>query len=187
MPWTGKPVPSSCWFPKNGGWSKNSTTFYMWRNIQSLCKNRINPCMSPRQWSVSFSESSRNSVHHLLLLLSRDEDLVFMGFENHIEQASYKKKRYDTKLRHLMDTFGIKTEAEIVSRGMGMSEPFTESGGDDWKGVSISQKRGIVLVQWRWRSGWIGKSLGLVFCDKSQSNGLSWEQSPFELPVVHLW
>ncbi|KAG2246170.1 hypothetical protein Bca52824_085798 [Brassica carinata] len=27
-----------------------------------------------------------------------------------------------------MDTFGIETEAEIVCRGMGMTEPFTESG-----------------------------------------------------------
>lgn len=60
--------------------------------------------------------------------LSRDEDLASHGFSDHIELASKYKKIYDTKLRHLMDAFGIKTEAEIVSRGMGMSEPFTESG-----------------------------------------------------------
>ncbi|WZZ29319.1 hypothetical protein YC2023_012720 [Brassica napus] len=60
--------------------------------------------------------------------LSHDEDLVFDGFENHIELASDYKKSYNSKLRQLMDTFGIETEAEIVCRGMGMSEPFNESG-----------------------------------------------------------
>ncbi|KAL0691180.1 hypothetical protein Bca4012_090859 [Brassica carinata] len=60
--------------------------------------------------------------------LSHDKDLVFMGFQNHIELATDYKKSYDSKLRHLMDTFGIETEAEIVCRGMGMTEPFTESG-----------------------------------------------------------
>ncbi|KAG2246164.1 hypothetical protein Bca52824_085792 [Brassica carinata] len=60
--------------------------------------------------------------------LSHDNDLVFKGFGKHIVTASFHKKNYDSKLSHLMDTFGIETEAEIVCRGMGMSEPFTEFG-----------------------------------------------------------
>ncbi|KAG2246190.1 hypothetical protein Bca52824_085818 [Brassica carinata] len=62
--------------------------------------------------------------------LSHDKDLVCMGFQNHIELATDYKKSYDSKLRHLMDTFGIETEAEIVCRGMGMTEPFTRVGDD---------------------------------------------------------
>ncbi|CAH8348901.1 unnamed protein product [Eruca vesicaria subsp. sativa] len=63
--------------------------------------------------------------------LSLDEDLVFSGFENHTELESHYKKNYDSKLRHLTDTFEIETETEFVCHGMRMSEPFTEKGGDE--------------------------------------------------------
>lgn len=59
---------------------------------------------------------------------SYDLDMVINGLQKYSWQASIKKKIYNSKLRHLMEYFGIKTEAEIVCRGMGMSEPFTKRG-----------------------------------------------------------
>ncbi|XP_010489800.1 PREDICTED: RNA-dependent RNA polymerase 1-like [Camelina sativa] len=54
-----------------------------------------------------------------------DEDMVVTGFEDYVENAMRYKERYRSKLRHLMDLYGIKTEAEILARSM---EPFTKTG-----------------------------------------------------------
>ncbi|KAJ4974442.1 hypothetical protein NE237_007616 [Protea cynaroides] len=58
---------------------------------------------------------------------SYDPDMKVDGFENYIEDAYYYKGEYDSKLRHIMDHYGIKTEAEILSGSiMKMARPFTK-------------------------------------------------------------
>ncbi|KAJ0094291.1 hypothetical protein Patl1_15578 [Pistacia atlantica] len=58
---------------------------------------------------------------------SYDRDMEVDGFEDHIEDAFYYKSNYDYKLGNLMDYYGIRTEAEILSGGvLKMSKSFTE-------------------------------------------------------------
>jgi RNA-dependent RNA polymerase len=47
--------------------------------------------------------------------LSYDTDLIVDGYQYHIEEAEQFKEDYDVKLGNLMDHYGIKTEAEIIS------------------------------------------------------------------------
>lgn len=44
-----------------------------------------------------------------------DRDMEVDGYENYIDEAMSCKRRYDFKLGNLMDYYGIKTEAEILS------------------------------------------------------------------------
>ncbi|XP_051188557.1 probable RNA-dependent RNA polymerase 1 [Lolium perenne] len=46
---------------------------------------------------------------------SYDTDLIVDGYQYHIEEAEQFKEDYDVKLGNLMDHYGIKTEAEIIS------------------------------------------------------------------------
>nr|GMD23409.1 probable RNA-dependent RNA polymerase 1 [Ipomoea batatas] len=48
---------------------------------------------------------------------SYDPDLEVDGFEEYIDEAFYHKTEYDFKLGNLMDYYGIKTEAEVLSGG----------------------------------------------------------------------
>jgi RNA-dependent RNA polymerase len=58
---------------------------------------------------------------------SYDPDMEVDGFEDYIEDAFYYKGNYDYKLGNLLDYYGIKTEAEILSGSiMGMSKYFTK-------------------------------------------------------------
>ncbi|KAJ7954353.1 RNA-dependent RNA polymerase [Quillaja saponaria] len=58
---------------------------------------------------------------------SYDCDMEVDGFEDYIENAFYYKTNYDYKLGNLMDYYGIKTEAEILSGNiMKMSKSFTK-------------------------------------------------------------
>ncbi|CAH9146430.1 unnamed protein product [Cuscuta epithymum] len=49
---------------------------------------------------------------------SYDPDMEVDGFEDFIEEAFNCKTRYDFKLGNLMDYYGIKTEAEVLSGGV---------------------------------------------------------------------
>nr|CAA09697.1 RNA-directed RNA polymerase [Nicotiana tabacum] len=49
---------------------------------------------------------------------SYDSDMIVDGFEDYIDEAFYYKSEYDNKLGNLMDYYGIKTEAEILSGGI---------------------------------------------------------------------
>lgn len=49
---------------------------------------------------------------------SYDADLEVDGFEDYIDEAFDYKTEYDNKLGNLMDYYGIKTEAEILSGGI---------------------------------------------------------------------
>jgi RNA-dependent RNA polymerase len=58
---------------------------------------------------------------------SYDKDMEVDGFEEYVDEAFYQKANYDFKLGNLMDYYGIKTEAEILSGGiMRMSKSFTK-------------------------------------------------------------
>ncbi|KAL1203607.1 RNA-dependent RNA polymerase 1 [Cardamine amara subsp. amara] len=58
---------------------------------------------------------------------SYDKDMEVYGFEEYLEEAFFHKGNYDYKLGNLMDYYGIKTEAEILSGGiMRMSKSFTK-------------------------------------------------------------
>jgi len=58
---------------------------------------------------------------------SYDPDMEFDGFMDYVDDAFYHKTNYDYKLGNLMDYYGIKTEAEILSGNiMKMSKSFTK-------------------------------------------------------------
>uniref|UniRef100_A0A1J3CMU9 RNA-dependent RNA polymerase n=1 Tax=Noccaea caerulescens TaxID=107243 RepID=A0A1J3CMU9_NOCCA len=58
---------------------------------------------------------------------SYDEDMEVQGFEDYVDEAFYHKGNYDYKLGNLMDYYGVKSEAEILSGGiMRMSKSFTK-------------------------------------------------------------
>ncbi|KAJ7954352.1 RNA-dependent RNA polymerase [Quillaja saponaria] len=58
---------------------------------------------------------------------SYDPDMEVDGFEDYIDDAFYYKTNYDYKLGNLMDYYGIKTEAEILSGNiMRMSKSFSK-------------------------------------------------------------
>ncbi|CAJ1932686.1 unnamed protein product [Sphenostylis stenocarpa] len=58
---------------------------------------------------------------------SYDPDMEFDGFEDYVDDACYHKSNYDYKLGNLMDYYGIKTEAEILSGNiMKMSKSFNK-------------------------------------------------------------
>ncbi|KAG6509953.1 probable RNA-dependent RNA polymerase 1 [Zingiber officinale] len=59
---------------------------------------------------------------------SYDADMEVDGFEEHLNDAFFFKGEYDFKLGNLMDHYGIKTEAEIISGNiMKMSKIFTKN------------------------------------------------------------
>ncbi|XWS22973.1 hypothetical protein CRYUN_Cryun29cG0081500 [Craigia yunnanensis] len=56
-----------------------------------------------------------------------DRDMEVDGYEDYVDDAFFHKSNYDYKLGNLMDYYGIKTEAEILSGGiMKMSRSFTK-------------------------------------------------------------
>jgi RNA-dependent RNA polymerase len=58
---------------------------------------------------------------------SYDTDMEVDGFEDFIDDAFFYKSSYDYKLGNLMDYYGIKTEAEIMSGNiMRMAKSFTK-------------------------------------------------------------
>ncbi|KAJ0094283.1 hypothetical protein Patl1_15572 [Pistacia atlantica] len=70
---------------------------------------------------------------------SYDHDMEVDGFEDHIEDAFYYKSNFDYKLGNLMDYYGIRTEAEILSGGiLKMSKSFTKEKRcrSNWYGTS---------------------------------------------------
>nr|APO15851.1 RNA-dependent RNA polymerase 1 [Sesuvium portulacastrum] len=60
-----------------------------------------------------------------IAMRSYDRDMEYDGFEDHLADAHYYKSQYDFKLGNLMEYYGIKTEAEILSGNiMRMSNSF---------------------------------------------------------------
>ncbi|KAB2624281.1 RNA-dependent RNA polymerase 1 [Pyrus ussuriensis x Pyrus communis] len=72
-------------------------------------------------------EGSITSFTRRVAKRSYDPDMEVDGFEDYIEDAIYYKGNYDYKLGNLMEYYGIKTEAEILSGSvMSMSKSFTK-------------------------------------------------------------
>jgi RNA-dependent RNA polymerase len=63
---------------------------------------------------------------------SYDTDLIVSGFQDYITEAMEFKEEYDFKLGNLMDHYGIKSEAEIISGCiLKMAKNFTKSSDAD--------------------------------------------------------
>ncbi|KAJ8648443.1 hypothetical protein MRB53_001466 [Persea americana] len=70
---------------------------------------------------------------------SYDADMEVEGFENYIEDAVWYKEQYDIKLGNLMDHYGIKTEAEIVSGNLlEMTKSYTKK--NDGETIALAMK-----------------------------------------------
>ncbi|KAM3753297.1 hypothetical protein ACB098_03G083700 [Castanea mollissima] len=68
-----------------------------------------------------------NSFTAEVAMRSYDSDMEVDGFEDFIDDAVYYKENYDNKLGNMMDYYGIKTEAEILSGNiMRMGKSFTK-------------------------------------------------------------
>ncbi|XP_050232388.1 RNA-dependent RNA polymerase 1 [Mercurialis annua] len=71
-----------------------------------------------------------------------DPEMEADGFEDYIDDAFYYKNNYDYKLGNLMDYYGIRTEAEILSGNiMKMSKAFTKRRDADAIGTAIRSLR----------------------------------------------
>ncbi|XXG40884.1 hypothetical protein AAC387_Pa01g1485 [Persea americana] len=68
-----------------------------------------------------------------------DPDMEVGGFENYIEDARFYKEQYGIKLCNLMDHYGIKTEAEIVSGNLlEMTKSYTKK--KDGETIELAMK-----------------------------------------------
>lgn len=73
---------------------------------------------------------------------SYDADLEVDGFEDYIDEAFDYKSEYDYKLGNLMDYYGIKTEAEILSGSiMKMSKSFDRRKDAEAVGLAVKSLR----------------------------------------------
>ncbi|XP_022855380.1 probable RNA-dependent RNA polymerase 1 isoform X2 [Olea europaea var. sylvestris] len=73
---------------------------------------------------------------------SYDPDMEVDGFEDYIDEAFHYKTEYDYKLGNLMDYYGIKTEAEILSGGiMKTSKSFDRRRDADTIGAAVRSLR----------------------------------------------
>ncbi|KAL8137504.1 hypothetical protein V2J09_003505 [Rumex salicifolius] len=73
---------------------------------------------------------------------SYDLDMEYPGFEDHLDDAYYYKSQYDFKLGNLMDYYGIKSEAEILSGNiMKMSRSFNKRKDADSISVAVRALR----------------------------------------------
>ncbi|XP_041014135.1 RNA-dependent RNA polymerase 1-like [Juglans microcarpa x Juglans regia] len=73
---------------------------------------------------------------------SYDPDMEIDGFEDFVDDAFFYKNNYDYKLGNLMDYYGIKTEAEILSGNiMRMAKSFTKRRDAEAINVSIKSLR----------------------------------------------
>ncbi|CAI9755244.1 unnamed protein product [Fraxinus pennsylvanica] len=111
----------------------DKTTYESERVIGKLFRDVINiaPETAPIQ---SFTrEVARKSY---------DPDMEVDGFEDYIDEAFHYKTEYDYKLGNLMDYYGIKTEAEILSGGiMKTSKSFDRRRDADAIGTAVRSLR----------------------------------------------
>ncbi|CAL0318586.1 unnamed protein product [Lupinus luteus] len=76
---------------------------------------------------ISTSANSITAFTREVARQSYDPDMEVDGFMDYVDDAFYHKSNYDYKLGNLMDYYGIKTEAEILSGNiMKMSKSFNK-------------------------------------------------------------
>ncbi|KAL2518693.1 RNA-dependent RNA polymerase 1 [Abeliophyllum distichum] len=102
---------------------------------------------------------------------SYDRDMEVDGFEDYIDEAFHYKTEYDYKLGNLMDYYGIKTEAEILSGGiMKMSKTFDRRRDADAIGAAVRSLRSEARKAFKKGSesdDMFAKGIGLVSCNIS--------------------
>ncbi|KAJ1425328.1 RNA-dependent RNA polymerase, eukaryotic-type [Sesbania bispinosa] len=80
---------------------------------------------------------------------SYDPDMEVDGFMDYVDDAFYHKTNYDYKLGNLMDYYGIKTEAEILSGNiMKMSKSFTKR--RDAEAINMAVWKGTIYLSFAW-------------------------------------
>lgn len=73
---------------------------------------------------------------------SYDTDLIVDGYQDYITEAMYFKEEYDFKLGNLMEHYGIKSEAEIISGCiLKMAKNFTKSSDADAIRLAVKSLR----------------------------------------------
>lgn len=86
---------------------------------------------------ISMESGSTRSFTKEVSRRSFDYDMEVDGYEDYIEDAVYYKGNYDRKLGDLMDYYGIKSEAEILSGSiMKMSKSFNKR--RDTEAITVS-------------------------------------------------
>ncbi|KAK8522761.1 hypothetical protein V6N13_115715 [Hibiscus sabdariffa] len=92
--------------------------------------------------SLAPNECPINSLTREKMERFYDPDMEVDGFEDYIDDAFFHKSNYDYKLGNLMDYYGIKTEAEILSGGiMKMSRSFTKRRDAEAIGMAVRSLR----------------------------------------------
>ncbi|KAL1294551.1 hypothetical protein HN51_055332 [Arachis hypogaea] len=91
---------------------------------------------------IATSASSITSFTWEVAIQSYDPDMEVDGFEDYADDAFFHKTNYDYKLGNLMDYYGIKTEAEILSGNiMKMSKSFTKRRDSDAINAAVRSLR----------------------------------------------
>ncbi|KAF7808597.1 RNA-dependent RNA polymerase 1 [Senna tora] len=96
---------------------------------------------------------------------SYDTDMEVEGFLDYVDDAFYHKSNYDYKLGNLMDYYGIKTEAEILSGNiMKLSKSFTKRRDAEAISMAVKSLRKEARTPWNWRRFWERSCAGQSFC-----------------------
>lgn len=91
---------------------------------------------------ISTSDGSITSFTENIARRSYDHDMEVDGFMDYVDDAFYHKTNYDFKLGNLMDYYGIKTEAEILSGNiMKMSKSFNKRRDSDAINIAVRSLR----------------------------------------------
>uniref|UniRef100_A0ACD5Y0E2 Uncharacterized protein n=1 Tax=Avena sativa TaxID=4498 RepID=A0ACD5Y0E2_AVESA len=93
--------------------------------------------------------------------ISYDNDLIVDGYQYHIQEAVWFKEEYDFKLGNLMDHYGIKTEAEIISGCvLMMAKNFSRSSDTEAIASAVSSLQ-------REARSWFGKTRAEDWCHQA--------------------
>jgi RNA-dependent RNA polymerase len=85
------------------------------------------------------SEKITSQISRDLIWESYDSTLIVLGYEEYVEEASSLKNEYDQKLMGLMNRYGIKTEAEVMSNNiLQMSRQYHKRNEDVKRRIQLS-------------------------------------------------
>jgi RNA-dependent RNA polymerase len=85
------------------------------------------------------SENITSQISQDLIRESYDSALMVLGYEEYVDEASSLKNEYDQKLMGLMNRYGIKTEAEVMSNNiLQMSRPYHKRNEDVRQRIQLS-------------------------------------------------
>lgn len=97
-----------------------------------------------------------------------DSDMEVEGFEDYVGDAFYHKSNYDNKLGNLLDYYGIKSEAEILSGSiMRMSKSFTKRRDSEAINLAVRSLRKEARTWFNAREGGSGSDSDDLFAKAS--------------------